>query len=113
MDLFKEALNRLCKWRMVFASWQLGTREKSDPECQAVRDHREATILLRVEVTALSRLLYEKGIVTQDDLYRTFAEEAEHLNLMFEQRFPGIKATNDGIVLSFPEARETMKGWPK
>lgn len=31
-------LQRLGKWRTVFASWQLGTRSKNDPEAQAVRD---------------------------------------------------------------------------
>ena len=39
-----EACNRLTKWRSVFAGWQLGTRAKGDPECDAVRDHREVTI---------------------------------------------------------------------
>lgn len=49
------ALNKLAKWRSVFAGWQLGTRLKEDPECQAVKDHREVTILLRAEVSALLR----------------------------------------------------------
>src|SRR5438067_1656730 len=39
------ALNRLTKWRSVFCGWQLGTRSSTDPEAQAVRDHREATML--------------------------------------------------------------------
>jgi len=41
------ALNVLAKWRAHFSGWQLGTRPKGDPEGDAVRDHREATILLR------------------------------------------------------------------
>jgi hypothetical protein len=52
-----QALNRVAKWRGLFAGWQLGTRPKGDPECDAVRDHREITILLRVEASALTRLL--------------------------------------------------------
>lgn len=55
-----DALNKLTKWRMVFAGWQLGTRPKGDPECDAVRDHREATMIQRVEISALSRLLIKK-----------------------------------------------------
>jgi hypothetical protein len=43
---YMAALNRLCKWRAIFAGWQLGTRAKGDPESDAVRDHREVTILI-------------------------------------------------------------------
>jgi hypothetical protein len=57
-------LNRLAKWRTVFAGWQLGTRAKGDPESDAVRDHREATILQRAELTALTSLLIKKQIIT-------------------------------------------------
>jgi hypothetical protein len=34
-----KALQKLAKWRLIFAGWQLGTRLKGDPECDAVRDH--------------------------------------------------------------------------
>jgi hypothetical protein len=40
------ALERLAKWRTLFAGWQLGTRPKGEPESDAVRDHREATLML-------------------------------------------------------------------
>lgn len=56
-----EAMNKLAKWRSIFAGWQLGTRAKGDPESDAVRDHREATILLRAEVNALTACLIEGG----------------------------------------------------
>jgi hypothetical protein len=39
------ALNRIAKWRTILAGWQLGTKPKGDPTCDAVRDHREATIM--------------------------------------------------------------------
>lgn len=54
-------LQKLCKWRSVFAGWQLGTRPDTDAECQAVRDHREVTMLMRAELSALTALLIEKG----------------------------------------------------
>ena len=54
---YMAALNRLCKWRAIFAGWQLGTRAKGDPESDAVRDHREVTILLRAEASAMTGLL--------------------------------------------------------
>ena len=59
------AMNRLAKWRSVFAGWQLGTRQIGDPESDAVRDHREVTLLLRAEQSALVLLLIEKGIFTE------------------------------------------------
>ena len=58
-----QALNRVAKWRTLFAGWQLGTRPKGDPESDAVRDHREITILLRVEQSAIIGLLIRKGII--------------------------------------------------
>jgi hypothetical protein len=58
------ALNILTKWRTIFAGWQLGTRPKGDPECDAVRDHRELSMILRAEVTAFTGLLREKGVFT-------------------------------------------------
>ena len=55
-----DKINRLTKWKMVFAGWQLGTRPVGDPECDAVRDHREVTILLRAEITTLLALSLRK-----------------------------------------------------
>lgn len=109
MSIYDEAIQRVAKWRSVFVSWQLGTRRKDDPEASALRDHREVTILLRVECNAIARILIEKGIVSQDDFTRVVAEEAEHLNLAYEQKFPGFTAQLDGIHIDLPEGIETMK----
>lgn len=113
MNIYDEALQRLCKWRSVLAGWQLGTRTSDDPECQAVRDLQEARLMLRVEVTALARVLVEKGITTPEDLQRLFAEEAEHLNLAMERKFPGFRATNIGMSIDPKAAAETMRGWKR
>lgn len=111
MNLYDQAIQRVCKWRSVFVGWQLGTRSKEDPEAQAVKDHREVTILLRIECSALANVLITKGIVTQEEFTRIVAEEAEHLNLAYEKRFPGITAHDYGIEMKMPEAGETMKNW--
>jgi hypothetical protein len=107
------ALNRLAKWRSVFAGWQLGTRLDSDPESQAVRDHRELTIILRAEVNALMALLEEKGILTADEWQVALEREAERLSKDYERRFPGMKATDAGIEMNIAVIQEhgTMKGW--
>src|ERR1700676_5001430 len=95
-----QTLNRLCKWRAIFAGWQLGPRVNEDPEAQAVRDHREATLLLRVEVSALAVLLQEKGIITREEFQRQGDEEAEHLMRELEAIFPGAKATDEGMQIT-------------
>ena len=105
------ALELLGKWRRLFAGWQLGTRLDTDAEFRAVADHRELTILLRVEASALAGVLLRKGLITEEEWLRALQEEADQLNADFARRFPGITASPDGMVYSLPEAAETMKGW--
>lgn len=105
------ALNRLCKWRTVFAGWQLGTRAKGDPECDAVRDSREALLLLRAEVSALAILCLRKGVFSEDQWDGQLAIEADHLSEGLSKRFPGFKATDVGLEMDSKLAVETMKGW--
>ena len=107
------ALQRLCKWRAVFAGWQLGTRSADDPEVRAVRDHREVTILLRAEVSTLIGLLIEKGVFTAAEFTAALEREAEQLSADYSQRFRGMKATDDGIQMDIAVMQEhgTMDGW--
>jgi hypothetical protein len=99
MSTMVDALNRLCKWRMILAGWQLGTRPKGDPECEAVRDQREVLLLLRVEVNALTQLLIDRGIFTPEEFRDHLEVEAGLLERQLEQQFPGAKATDYGIEL--------------
>jgi hypothetical protein len=107
-------LNRLTKWRSVFAGWQLGTRSDTDAECRAVKDHREVTILLRCEVSTLVGLLIEKGVFTVEEFNDALGVEADRLSEDYARRFPGMRATNSGIAYDFEEIRRrgTMEGWP-
>jgi len=109
-DRTMTALNVLTKWRTLFAGWQLGTRPKGDPEGDAVRDHREATILLRCEVTALIGLLLAKGVFTEDELFAALEKEAGLLAAAYEKRFPGVTAHEDGLTID-KRALAWMKGW--
>src|SRR5205823_13019644 len=61
-----DALNTITKWRAIFGGWQLGTRPLGDPECDAVRDHREVSILQRVETSALKQILVGKAFSQED-----------------------------------------------
>ena len=105
-----DAMNVLAKWRVLFTGWQLGTREKGDPEGDAVRDHREATILLRAEMTALSSLLINKGLITPDEWAAAMEREAHELSADYEKRFPGVTASATGLQID-KRALAWMKGW--
>lgn len=109
--LVDETINRVAKWRTVFTGWQLGTREKGDPEGDAVRDHRELTLLLRIEVQALTALMIKKGVFSEREFGLQVIEEAEFFDKQLEKRFPGFRATDDGMQMTMPEAAETMRGW--
>lgn len=102
---------RLCKWRTVFAGWQLGTRLKGDPESDAVRDHRELTMLLRCEQNATLALLVKKGLVTVPEYEAQCEYEAEYLCTMYEKKFPGFAAEDNGISIDTAVAAKTTAGW--
>ena len=105
------ALQRLAKWRGVLAGWQLGTRPKGDPEADAVRDHRELSLILRAELNALVVKLIEKGVFTQEEFVAQVEAEADHLSTGMSKAFPGFKATDWGIEIDPKVAAETMRGW--
>ena len=105
------AVQRLAKWRTLFAGWQLGTRAKGDPEGDAVRDHREVTILLRAEMNALLGLLVEKEVITFEEFAVALEREADLLSADYAKRFPGIRAVDHGLEFVPHIAADTMRGW--
>lgn len=96
---------------MILTGWQIGTRSKADPEAQAIRDHRELSLLLRAEVSALTGLLIKKGVFTMEEWDAQLKEEADAYNKMLEKKFPGFKATDNGMDVNPIIARDTMAGW--
>lgn len=108
------SLHRLAKWRSVFAGWQLGTRSDTDQECRAVKDHREVTILLRAELSALTGLLIAKGVFTGEEFSQAVYDEAEQLSADYAKRFRGFTATDHGMAIDVAEIQRhrTMEGWP-
>ncbi|NIT58408.1 MAG: hypothetical protein GWN00_19930 [Aliifodinibius sp.] len=106
-----EALNKLAKWRNVFAGWQLGTRDDKDPECAAVKDHREATLFHRAELSAVQKILIDKGVCTEEEIQKQLLEEVKFLDAQLEAQFPGFKSTPFGIEINLEKAQETMKDW--
>ena len=107
----RAAIEKFTHWRAVFADWQLGTRAQQDPECQAVRDHRELTMLLRAEVNALTRLLIDHQSITVAEFQQALLDEIQYLDADYEQKFPGMRSSAEGIVYDLPTAAETMRHW--
>jgi hypothetical protein len=113
---YERTVNRLAKWRTVFAGRWLGTRAKDDPECQAVRDITEKYLMLRVEMNAMTALLLrtpgeKTGLFTIEEFERQVIKECDYMQAMLEESFPGFKATDDGMHIDTARAAETMKGW--
>ena len=106
------AVQKFTKWRSVFAGWQLGARAMSDPEAAAVRDHRELSMLLRAEINAITGLLLQKKVFTQDELHEQLLEEIAHLEKAYERKFPGFESADYGMKMDVTKAASTMKGWP-
>lgn len=108
------ALEKLAKWRKFFASWQIGTTPAVDGRYRAVADHREVTILMRAELSALTGLLISKGMFTQEEFRDSLEREAKLLDHDYEERFPGWRSLPEGLHMKLPEAGETMRtmGFP-
>lgn len=104
-------MNRLTHWRSVLTGWQLGTRPVGDPEGDAVRDHREATLVLRSEVSGLTRILHDRLGVPMDQIENAIADEADWLDEKMAARFPGFRSTDQGLQIDATKAADTMKGW--
>lgn len=107
------AMQKVCKWRMLLAGWQLGTRSKEDPESQAVRDQRELLILLRIEVNALTMLMVEHCKVSVDELRAAMLDEAVALDEAFEKKFPGATSGLDGMHIDIEKANPWMSKFPQ
>ena len=104
-------LNKVAKWRTFFASWQLGTRPHDAGELRAVKNQRELFILLRVEQSALARLLLQKGVFTLEEWQAAVLAEAAVLDAAYEEAYPGWSASADdglGMNMKMPEAGRTM-----
>lgn len=116
-----DALNKLCKWRMIFAGWHLGSKTlttdgKATPGVAAMRDLMDKWLIVRAENSALAILLCEKGIFTQEEFYNAIMKEAATLDKELESIFPGFRTSENGIVVSDSKlAYKTMidKGFPE
>jgi len=106
------SVQRLAHWTMLLAGWQLGTRLDTDPEARAVRDHRQLSLFLRAEVSAIAGILIEKGVVSLEEFQDRVDVEAQRLDKDFEKRFPGWRSTDTGLeTTDFERAMDVLRGF--
>lgn len=107
-------LNKLAKWRSLFVGRILGTRSIDDPQAQGMRDLFDKVVVQRAEMSALTKILFSKGLTSPSKLYNAIEEEAEILDKMYEKVFPGIRTNDEGLEIYDTElAAKTMEGWPE
>lgn len=106
-----EALNKLCKWRLVLSGRVWGTAPKG-PQAKGRADIFEKLLIMRAELNALTQILHGAGIINPELWDRVLADEAMLLDAAIELEFPGMRSTQQGMVLNPELAAETMKGWP-
>jgi hypothetical protein len=110
-----DALNKLCKWRAVLAGWHHGTQSMTQPGTQAMRDLMDKWLIMRVEVSAMTQLCMENGVFTAEQFRVRVEREARMLDKAMEEVFPGMRTSEQGVVLFDAElAHKTMlaKGFP-
>jgi hypothetical protein len=118
MDLATQVrakVEKLGKWRALYAGWWFGTRPNSDPQAQAARDNFDRTIMLRCEVDALVPLLIRKGVFTDEEYGTELLAAVERMDGLLEAAWPGFRTEPAGLVFAdMLKCAETMreKGFP-
>ena len=111
----RDDVERFTKWRSVFTAWQMGMHTLEATQrpayAKALADHRELTMMLRAELNATTCLLIKKGVFTAEEFTLQVDDESEHLSKSYEKKFPGFRATDDGLDINIALARDTMQGW--
>ena len=114
-------LNKLRKWSLVLAGWHLGSKSMIDgaghvmPGVRHMRDLMDRWLIMRVEISALTTLMIEKGVFTAEEFMTAANREAASLDSDLEDAFPGLRTTSEGVIIYNPDlARDTMiiKGFP-
>lgn len=108
------ALQKLCKWRTVLVGWLWGSKAKTDPGVQGMRDLMDQQLIRRVELSAVTALLIEKGVFSTAEYLAQVTTEAHELDKMLEKLFDGYRTTDAGIAIDTARAQVTNQrlGFP-
>lgn len=110
----RAAMEKLGKWRGLYAGWWFGTRRLDDSQAQAARDNFDRTIMLRCEMNAFTALCLKHGVFTPEEWQAQLLQEIETMDKALEAKWPGFRTSTDGLVMQPAVAAETMRraGFP-
>ena len=106
-NYYARLMNRVVQWKEILANWELGTKDDTDGTYRAVQDAREGDIRRSVKLEALTELLLARGLIRPEELIEKQIELAVRLDQAYEAKFPGAKATRDGIEIDDDVYAET------
>jgi hypothetical protein len=110
-----DALNKLCKWRMILAGWHNGSKSIGEPGVKAMRDLMDKWLVVRAEASALAALLIQKKVFSHQEFHDQVMHEATLLDAQMAEFFPGFRTIQDGVeIYDVSLAAETTKrlGFP-
>lgn len=90
-------VNRIRHWRTHIAQLVVGPAHGTPPFA-ALEHMAEQQLLQRIETNAIVGILLTAGIVTKEDAGAIMQLEAQKLEAQLERRFPGFRATDEGII---------------
>ena len=96
-EYYAKLMNRVVQWKEILANWELGTKDDTDGTYRAVQDARDGDIRRGVKLEALTELLLSRGVIRPEELIEKQIELAVRFDKSMEDKFPGAKATDDGI----------------
>lgn len=96
-NYYAKVMNRVVQWKEIYSLWQLGTRDDVDGANRALQDLHENSMRKGVKLDALVEVLLQRGLIHPEELIEKQTELAIRLDQSLEAKFPGAKATDDGM----------------
>ena len=78
----------------------------------AGNDSFDVSLMARIDINALLALLIRKGVFTEQEWIDALQAEAEQYDRDLEKRFPGVRATDQGLQFyDVQKMRPWIKDW--
>lgn len=106
---------RLTQYARLACGRILGTTSSSNGGYKAIRSLDEARLLHRCELSALTTLLIEHGVFTNDEFREAFAHELEDTLTFLKGEWPEVDAEPHALIIRDIKAhqqRSRLEGWP-
>lgn len=115
-EAYNELTAKLGQFARIASSRILGTRLSSNGGHIAVRSLEDARLLYRCELNAITRILVDKKIVTENELVQRMCEEMQHRLDQAREEFKDCVSEVTPKSISFDiqglKARADKEGWP-